>query len=106
MIQNISSHLSSSASYARNTVSHVTHPRKADSSESSNDHDIPLLAYTGGIPTDVNNRTPPGISFDRFVRCCVSVKALTDSFMAVDEDRDGWAHISYDQFLLMALSAP
>ncbi|KAK9899451.1 EF-hand [Cystobasidium minutum MCA 4210] len=50
--------------------------------------------------------TTPGINFDRFVRCCVSVKALTDSFMAADTDRDGWAQISYDQFLAMALSAP
>jgi len=54
----------------------------------------------------VGPRHPIGITFDRFVRCCVSVKSLTDAFMAVDGDRDGWATISYEQFLTMVLSAP
>lgn len=65
-----------------------------------------FLNPPGAVPTGARQDSPHGITFDRFVRCCVSVKSLTDSFMAVDTDRDGWAQISYDQFLSMALSAP
>ncbi|PPQ78527.1 hypothetical protein CVT25_011799 [Psilocybe cyanescens] len=42
---------------------------------------------------------PPGITFDRFVRACVSVKSLTESFQRVDTDGDGWIQISYDHFM-------
>ncbi|KDR81464.1 hypothetical protein GALMADRAFT_263747 [Galerina marginata CBS 339.88] len=49
---------------------------------------------------------PPGITFDRFVRACVSVKTLTEAFQRVDTDRDGWIQISYDQFMDIILSAP
>lgn len=47
-----------------------------------------------------------GITFDRFVRCCVVIKSLTESFQRADQDRDGWAHINYEQFMEMTLSAP
>ncbi|KAH8930472.1 EF-hand [Atractiella rhizophila] len=47
-----------------------------------------------------------GITFDRFVRCCVVVKSLTESFQKLDTDRDGWVQMSYEQFLDMVLSAP
>ena len=43
---------------------------------------------------------------DRFVRCCVSIKVMTDAFIKMDGDRDGWITISYEQFLDMVLSAP
>jgi len=49
---------------------------------------------------------PPGITFDRFVRACVVVKTLTESFQRVDTDRDGWVQISYEQFMSMVLAAP
>ncbi|KAJ7197167.1 hypothetical protein GGX14DRAFT_552439 [Mycena pura] len=49
---------------------------------------------------------PPGITFDRFVRACVVVKTLTESFQRVDTDRDGWVQISYEQFMSMVLTAP
>ncbi|KIM49272.1 hypothetical protein M413DRAFT_438450 [Hebeloma cylindrosporum] len=49
---------------------------------------------------------PPGITFDRFVRACVTVKTLTEAFQKVDTDRDGWIQISYDQFMQIILSAP
>ncbi|KAK7023958.1 EF-hand domain-containing protein [Favolaschia claudopus] len=49
---------------------------------------------------------PPGITFDRFVRACVVVKTLTESFQRADSDRDGWVQLSYEQFMSMALSAP
>ncbi|KAF7359334.1 EF-hand domain-containing protein [Mycena sanguinolenta] len=49
---------------------------------------------------------PPGITFDRFVRACVVVKTLTESFQRADTDRDGWVQLSYEQFMSMTLSAP
>jgi len=49
---------------------------------------------------------PPGISFDRFVRACVVVKQLSESFQKLDNDRDGWIQINYDQFMHTVLSLP
>ncbi|GAB1523437.1 EF-hand 1, calcium-binding site protein [Rhizoctonia solani] len=49
---------------------------------------------------------PPGITFDRFVRACVVVKSLTESFRRLDTDRDGWIQINYDTFIHTCLSAP
>jgi Ca2+-binding EF-hand superfamily protein len=48
----------------------------------------------------------PGISFDRFVRACVVVKQLSESFGRLDTDRDGWIQINYDQFMNTVLSLP
>ena len=42
---------------------------------------------------------PPTITFDRFVRCCVVIKTLTESFQQVDTDRDGWIQLNYESFL-------
>jgi len=47
-----------------------------------------------------------GVSFDRFVRCCVVVRTLTESFQRIDTDRDGWIQINYEQFMHTVLSAP
>ncbi|KAI0928818.1 hypothetical protein AcW1_005948 [Taiwanofungus camphoratus] len=49
---------------------------------------------------------PPGITFDRFVRACVVVKQLTESFQRVDTDRDGWVQLNYEDFMRIVLSAP
>jgi len=49
---------------------------------------------------------PPGITFDRFVRACVTVKTLTEAFQRLDTDRDGWIQISYEQFMNIILSSP
>ncbi|KAJ7724063.1 hypothetical protein DFH07DRAFT_855230 [Mycena maculata] len=49
---------------------------------------------------------PPGITFDRFVRACVTVKQLSESFQRADADRDGWIQINYEQFMTMTLSTP
>ena len=49
---------------------------------------------------------PPGITFDRFVRACVVIKTLTESFQKLDTDRDGWIQINYDQFMQTVLSSP
>ncbi|KAF8635583.1 hypothetical protein AX15_000233 [Amanita polypyramis BW_CC] len=51
-------------------------------------------------------RTSSGITFDRFVRACVVVKQLTESFRSLDTDRDGWIQISYEQFMQTVLSLP
>nr|GAT59647.1 EF-hand domain-containing protein [Mycena chlorophos] len=42
---------------------------------------------------------PPGITFDRFVRACVVVKTLTESFQRADNDRDGWINVNYETFM-------
>ena len=72
-----------------------------------------------------------GITFDRFVRACVVIKQLSESFQKIDTDRvrifepstsnpgsqltilflprriqDGWIQINYDQFMYTVLSAP
>ncbi|GAA5849939.1 hypothetical protein JCM3766R1_001925 [Sporobolomyces carnicolor] len=44
---------------------------------------------------------PQGITFDRFVRCCVTVRQLSESFKQVDSDRDGWVNISYETFMTL-----
>ncbi|KAF8352129.1 hypothetical protein F5887DRAFT_14498 [Amanita rubescens] len=57
-----------------------------------------IKAYAG--------RGRSGINFDRFVRACVVVKQLTESFRRLDTDRDGWVQMSYDQFMHTILSLP
>ncbi|KAG1879295.1 hypothetical protein C8R48DRAFT_647521 [Suillus tomentosus] len=49
---------------------------------------------------------PPGITFDRFVRACVTVKTLTETFQREDRDNDGWIQLNYEDFLKISLSAP
>jgi len=49
---------------------------------------------------------PLGIAFDRFVRACVVIKTLSDSFASFDTDKDGWIQINYDQFMQTVLSLP
>ncbi|PCH38259.1 EF-hand [Wolfiporia cocos MD-104 SS10] len=49
---------------------------------------------------------PPGITFDRFVRACVVVKSLTESFQRADTDRDGYIQLNYEQFMKITLSMP
>ncbi|KAK7036754.1 hypothetical protein VNI00_011420 [Paramarasmius palmivorus] len=48
----------------------------------------------------------PGITFDRFVRACVVVKNLTESFQRADTNRNGWVQLNYEQFMSIVLSAP
>ncbi|KIM31290.1 hypothetical protein M408DRAFT_64479, partial [Serendipita vermifera MAFF 305830] len=49
---------------------------------------------------------PGGITFDRFVRCCVVVRQLTEAFNRLDTQRSGWIQINYDTFMQTVLSAP
>ncbi|RKO90257.1 hypothetical protein BDK51DRAFT_2427, partial [Blyttiomyces helicus] len=39
------------------------------------------------------------ITFDGFIASCVTVKKLSDAFIALDTDRDGWVNMSYDLFV-------
>ncbi|KAK7472141.1 hypothetical protein VKT23_000263 [Stygiomarasmius scandens] len=48
----------------------------------------------------------PAISFDRFVRACVAIKQLSEAFQKLDNDRDGWIQINYDQFMHTVLTLP
>ncbi|KAF8630425.1 hypothetical protein AX15_002973 [Amanita polypyramis BW_CC] len=49
---------------------------------------------------------PSAITFDRFVRACVNIKMLSDSFKRFDSDRDGWIQLNYEQFMTLIISAP
>ncbi|KAF4598849.1 hypothetical protein EYR38_007259 [Pleurotus pulmonarius] len=48
----------------------------------------------------------PGISFDRFVRACVVIKQLTESFQRLDTQRSGWVQMSYEQFMVRPPRSP
>ncbi|KAI0040312.1 EF-hand [Auriscalpium vulgare] len=61
---------------------------------------VPTYGHHGRPPP------PPGISFDRFVRACVVVKQITESFSRLDTDRDGWVQINYDTFMQTVLTLP
>ncbi|PWN32596.1 EF-hand [Meira miltonrushii] len=56
--------------------------------------------------SDVAGSTRGTITFDGFVRCCVVVKTLTESFARRDVQRTGRITISYDDFMDICLSAP
>lgn len=58
----------------------------------------------GGFPG--SQQQQQGITFDRFVRACVVVKQLTESFSALDTDHDGWVQINYEQFMQTVLTMP
>jgi len=62
----------------------------------------------GGAPVAApgGRQAAPGVSFDRFVRCCVVVKQLTEAFQRLDTNRDGWIQINYEQFMSIVLNAP
>ncbi|KAI6007751.1 hypothetical protein F5J12DRAFT_892620 [Pisolithus orientalis] len=62
--------------------------------------------YATATNPDYRGIIPTGISFDRFVRACVVVKQLTETFQRLDIDNDGWIQIDYDQFMATVLSLP
>jgi Ca2+-binding EF-hand superfamily protein len=68
--------------------------------------DLVQKKYASAITPVGRGAPPPGISFDRFVRACVVVKQLSESFGRLDTDRDGWIQINYDQFMETVLSLP
>jgi len=63
----------------------------------------------GGGPaatTPAGGSAPSGITFDRFMRACVVVKQLEESFEALDRDPYGRVKIDYDMFLRMVFKLP
>ena len=50
--------------------------------------------------------TPPGITFDNFVRACIVLKQVTKEFATLDTDHDGWIKIDYYQYLQSYLKLP
>jgi Ca2+-binding EF-hand superfamily protein len=69
--------------------------------------DVPWIS--GGGPA----AAPPGdrrassrITFDRFMRACVVIKQLKESFEALDRDPYGRVKIDYDTFLSIFLKLP
>lgn len=66
---------------------------------------IDLMQKKYGSKTQARG-PPPGITFDRFVRCCVVVKNLTESFQRLDTQRSGWIQINYDTFMQTVMHAP
>ncbi|KAF8078101.1 hypothetical protein FPV67DRAFT_1557515 [Lyophyllum atratum] len=67
---------------------------------------LTLIEHKYASEPSVGYGPPPGITFDRFVRACVVVKTLTEAFQRVDNDRDGWVQLNYEQFMSIVLSAP
>ncbi|UZJ53862.1 hypothetical protein CBS101457_003182 [Exobasidium rhododendri] len=63
-----------------------------------------VLAPSNNSTTSANTRG--GVTFDRFVRCCVVIKTLTENFAKKDVQRTGRITLTYDEFMEMCLSAP
>jgi hypothetical protein len=66
-------------------------------------------AAAGGDPaatSSTGHTAPPGITFDRFMRACVVVKQLKESFEALDRDPLGRVKINNEQFLEMVFKLP
>lgn len=68
-------------------------------------YDIDQNPLKGGVP-EHHGHHQAGISFDRFVRCCVVIKQLSEAFHKLDTDRDGWVQVNYDGFMHTVLSLP
>ncbi|KAF3931016.1 Peflin [Dactylellina cionopaga] len=62
---------------------------------------IVLLTKKYATPSDAS-----GINFDRFVRCCVVVKQVSEAFGKHDASRSGWVQMNYDQFMQVVLTLP
>jgi len=60
--------------------------------------------YSSGPVTSYG--PPPGITFDHFVRACVTVRTLSDAFRQLDTNRDGWIELNHEQFMRIFLSMP
>jgi len=66
---------------------------------------IRLLSMKYGTLPGPGNRTG-GITFDRFVRCCVVVKSLTEAFQKHDPQQQGRANLDYYTFMEIVLQCP
>jgi len=80
--------------------------RKYASAPAAAGHGFPSHGAPAGFAPPGHGAGPTGITFDRFVRACVVIKQLTESFQKLDTDGDRWIQINYDQFMEIVLSAP
>ncbi|KAJ3359728.1 Programmed cell death protein 6 [Allomyces javanicus] len=44
------------------------------------------------------------ITFDSFIQCCVTIRALTDSFRRFDSDNDGWITLNYNDYISLVMT--
>jgi len=65
-----------------------------------------VLKYVAGPVPKHRHGPPPAITFDRFVRACVVVKTLSESFQRLDPQRSGWVQMNYDTFMSTVLASP
>lgn len=57
-------------------------------------------------PRDTDGALPKGITFDRFLMACVTVKHFTEAFRKRDVRNEGRLTIDYNTFMEMVLEAP
>ena len=66
-------------------------------------------AEQGGGPADARRAgrsSMVGITFDRFIRACVVVRQLKESFDSLDRDTFGKVKVDYDMFLKLVFKLP
>jgi len=61
--------------------------------------EVNMIYGEDAVVPPASRRGPSGITFDRFIRACVAVKQLKESFEALDSDAYGRVKIDYDTFL-------
>ncbi|WVR07262.1 hypothetical protein IAU60_004303 [Kwoniella sp. DSM 27419] len=57
-------------------------------------------------PPSGNDRQARGISFDRFLMACVTVKHYTEAFRRIDARGEGRITVDYNQFMEIVMDAP
>ncbi|KAI0811270.1 hypothetical protein BC629DRAFT_1480018 [Irpex lacteus] len=65
-----------------------------------------IVEKYSSLPNTEYGQQAPGITFDRFVRACVSIKWLTEAFQRRDTDRDGYITVNYEDFMKIFFEAP
>ncbi|KAF8652615.1 hypothetical protein AX16_004304 [Volvariella volvacea WC 439] len=71
-------------------------------------HIIELVQRKYGLSDGSRQRpdAPSGINFDRFVRACVVIKQLVETFQRLDEGGTGSVTLTYESFMTTNLSLP
>ncbi|KAI0705829.1 hypothetical protein BC835DRAFT_345564 [Cytidiella melzeri] len=91
--------------------SHTIDKRELQAALSQFGYNLSPQLYTiivnkyASLPTTEHGPSP-GITFDRFVRACVSIKWLSEAFQRRDTDRDGWIQVNYEEFMKIFFEAP
>lgn len=64
------------------------------------------LKSTGPARVQAGGQPQTGISFDRFVRACVVIKQIHESFVKLDVQRRGVVQMGYEDFMATVLQLP